>query len=41
VTKKSKLEYQQDEHKVHLMVYYLIWCPNQNYLDAQKGVSYG
>ena len=25
-TKKSKLEYQRDEHRVHLIVYHLIWC---------------
>ena len=28
-TKKSKLEYQRDEHRVHLIVYHLIWCPKR------------
>jgi putative transposase len=25
----SKLEYQRDEHRVHLIVYHLIWCPKR------------
>lgn len=25
----SKLEYQRDEHRVHLIVYHLIWCPRR------------
>ena len=28
-TKKSKLEYQRDEHRVHLIVYHLIWYPER------------
>jgi putative transposase len=28
-TKKSKLEYQRDEHRVHLIVSHLIWCPKR------------
>lgn len=28
-TKKGKLEYQRDEHRVHLIVYHLIWCPKR------------
>jgi putative transposase len=28
-TKNNKLEYQRDEHKVHLIVYHLIWCPKR------------
>lgn len=28
-TKKSTLEYQRDEHRVHLIVYHLIWCPKR------------
>ncbi len=28
-TKQSKLEYQRDEHRVHLIVYHLIWCPKR------------
>jgi len=28
-TKTSKLEYQRDEHRVHLIVYHLIWCPKR------------
>src|ERR1700738_4701185 len=24
-----KLEYQRDEHHVHLIVYHLIWCPRR------------
>ncbi|MFL5624783.1 MAG: IS200/IS605 family transposase [Ktedonobacteraceae bacterium] len=28
-TKKNKLEYQRDEHRVHLIVYHLIWCPKR------------
>lgn len=26
---KQSLEYQRDEHKVHLIVYHLIWCPRR------------
>ncbi len=25
----SKLDYQRDEHWIHLIVYHLIWCPKQ------------
>ncbi len=25
----DKLEYQRDEHRVHLIVYHLIWCPRR------------
>ncbi len=28
-TKKGQLEYQRDEHRVHLIVYHLIWCPKR------------
>jgi putative transposase len=28
-TKKTKLEYARDEHRVHLVVYHLIWCPKR------------
>jgi putative transposase len=28
-TNKSMLEYQRDEHRVHLIVYHLIWCPKR------------
>ncbi len=28
-TKKGKLEYKRDEHRVHLIVYHLIWCPKR------------
>jgi len=28
-TKKGKLEYQREEHRVHLIVYHLIWCPKR------------
>jgi len=28
-TKKSKIEYTRDEHRVHLVVYHLIWCPKR------------
>src|SRR2546430_15462917 len=28
-TKKSELDYQRDEHRVHLIVYHLIWCPKR------------
>ena len=28
-TNKGKLEYQRDEHRVHLIVYHLIWCPKR------------
>ncbi len=28
-TKKGKLAYQRDEHRVHLIVYHLIWCPKR------------
>jgi putative transposase len=27
--KDNKLEYQRDEHRVHLIVYHLIWCPKR------------
>ena len=26
----SKLDYQRDEHRVHLIVYHLIWCPKRH-----------
>jgi putative transposase len=26
---KKELEYQRDEHHVHLIVYHLIWCPRR------------
>ncbi len=26
---KQSLEYQRDEHRVHLIVYHLIWCPRR------------
>ena len=26
---KQALEYQRDEHRVHLIVYHLIWCPRR------------
>jgi len=26
---ENHLEYQQDEHRVHLIVYHLIWCPRR------------
>lgn len=25
----DKMEYQRDEHRVHLIVYHLIWCPKR------------
>ena len=25
----DKLEYHRDEHRVHLIVYHLIWCPRR------------
>src|SRR6266446_2693644 len=28
-TKQSKLDSQRDEHRVHLIVYHLIWCPKR------------
>ncbi len=28
-TKKSHIEYTRDEHRVHLVVYHLIWCPKR------------
>ena len=28
-TEKSRLKYQRDEHRVHLIVYHLIWCPKR------------
>ena len=28
-TEKNKLDYQRDEHRVHLIVYHLIWCPKR------------
>lgn len=28
-TQTPKLEYQRDEHRVHLIVYHLIWCPKR------------
>ncbi len=27
--KTNTLEYQRDEHRVHLIVYHLIWCPQR------------
>ena len=27
--KKSKLDYQCDEHRVHLLIYHLVWCPKR------------
>jgi putative transposase len=26
---KQELDYQRDEHRVHLIVYHLIWCPRR------------
>jgi REP-associated tyrosine transposase len=26
---EQQLEYQRDEHRVHLIVYHLIWCPRR------------
>ena len=26
---EQELDYQQDEHRVHLIVYHLIWCPRR------------
>src|SRR5712691_9249869 len=28
-TNKGELEYQRDEHRVHLIAYHLIWCPKR------------
>jgi putative transposase len=28
-THPSQLDYQRDEHRVHLIVYHLIWCPKR------------
>jgi putative transposase len=28
-TTSGKMEYQRDEHRVHLIVYHLIWCPKR------------
>lgn len=28
-TTKQHLEYQRDEHRVHLIAYHLIWCPRR------------
>ena len=28
-TTNQQLEYQRDEHRVHLIVYHLIWCPRR------------
>ena len=28
-TQPGTLEYQRDEHRVHLIVYHLIWCPKR------------
>ena len=28
-TNKTRLEYQRDEHRVHLIVFHLIWCPKR------------
>jgi putative transposase len=28
-TTKQELEYQRDEHRVHLIVYHIIWCPRR------------
>jgi putative transposase len=28
-TQPSILEYQRDEHRVHLIVYHLVWCPKR------------
>jgi putative transposase len=28
-TSNDHLEYQRDEHRVHLIVYHLIWCPKR------------
>lgn len=28
-TTEQPLEYQRDEHRVHLIVYHLIWCPRR------------
>ena len=28
-TNKGQLAYQRDEHRVHLVVYHLIWCPKR------------
>ena len=28
-TTNQQLEYQRDEHRIHLIVYHLIWCPRR------------
>ena len=28
-TEKGRFKYQRDEHRVHLIVYHLIWCPKR------------
>ncbi len=28
-TTKQQLEYQRDEHRLHLIVYHIIWCPRR------------
>ncbi len=28
-TDTNKMDYQRDEHRVHLIVYHLIWCPKR------------
>src|SRR5258708_16706449 len=28
-TMSGNMEYQRDEHRVHLVVYHLIWCPKR------------
>src|SRR4051794_1445932 len=28
-TKTPAMEYQRDEHRVHLIVYHLVWCPRR------------
>ena len=27
--KNSKMDYQRDEHRVHLLIYHLVWCPKR------------
>ena len=29
------MEYQRDEHRVHLIVYHLVWCPTRRKLDQK------
>ena len=29
ITYSDKLEYQRDEHQIHLIVYHPIWCPKR------------